>query len=621
MLSNRSVTLSKLGRLGEALESCERALAARPDYADALYNRGNVLFALVRPEEAVASFEAALRLEPRLVDAWNNLGLALFVQQKYPEAIATYDRALALDPAHLQALHNRASALAGLESYDEALTACDKVLSLAPDHVDTLNTRGIVLGKLKRHQEALDSYDRALALAPDRIDIEANRGTTLIELDRLEDAVASFETVFASNPDHVIALINCANALVRINRAAEALAKYDRALELNPGNSGAISGGGVALTILDRLDEALARHDEALCIEPDLIPAHVNRGNTLVCMARHGEAVVSYGNALALEPEHVDANFNSAVTRLCLGDFEKGWKQYEYRWKRKGIAWQPWEFTQPIWRGDEDVSGKTIFLLAEQGLGDTINFVRYAPLLAARGAKVILGVQKPLKDLACTVPGISGVLVDGQQLPDFDLHCPMLGLPIAFRTDLASIPANVPYLQPYHGRLDAWRSRMPQTGRMRVGIVWSGNSGHANDRKRSIALERFAAVLSAPEIDFISVQKDVSEAQAAILDAHGVLQLGQHFTDFADTAAVVAMLDLLVAVDTSVAHLAGAMGKAVALLLPFSPDWRWLMHRSDSPWYPSMRLYRQPAFGDWDTPLQLLRQELTDVASRAGKRP
>ena len=267
------------------------------------------------------------------------------------------------------------------------------------------------------------------------------------------------------------------------------------------------------------------------------------------------------------------------------------------------------------------MGGKTIFLVAEQGLGDTINFVRYAPLLVARGAKVILGVQKPLEDLACTVPGISGVLVDGEKLPDFDLHCPMLGLPIAFKTDLASIPANIPYLQPYHGRLETWRVRLPQTGRMRVGIVWAGNSAHVNDRKRSIALERFAAILSAPGIDFISVQKDVSAAQSAILDAHGVLQLGQHFTDFADTAAVVAMLDLLVAVDTSVAHLAGAMGKAVALLLPFSPDWRWLLNRSDSPWYPSMRLFRQPAFGDWETPLQLLRQELSDAASRPGRQP
>jgi hypothetical protein len=332
------------------------------------------------------------------------------------------------------------------------------------------------------------------------------------------------------------------------------------------------------------------------------------------------EALASYDKALALEPEHVEANFNAAVTRLCIGDFEAGWKQYEYRWKKKGIAWQPWEFKQPVWRGEEDLEGKTILLLAEQGLGDTLNFVRYAPLVAARGAKVILGVQKPLKEIVCTVPGISAVLTDGEPLPDFDLHCPLLGLPIAFKTDLATIPANIPYLSPYQERLDKWRDRLPQNGRMRVGIVWSGNSSHLNDHHRSIPLERFAALLSVPGIDFVSVQKDVSSAQADILDKHGVLELGRQFEDFADTAAVVAMLDLLITVDTSVAHVAGGMGKAVALLLPFAPDWRWLLHRTDTPWYPSMRLFRQTAIADWDPPLDQLRQELTDAAQRRAAR-
>ncbi len=259
-------------------------------------------------------------------------------------------------------------------------------------------------------------------------------------------------------------------------------------------------------------------------------------------------------------------------------------------------------------------------MVAEQGLGDTIHFVRYAPLIAARGAKVILAVQKPLKELACTVPDISGVFTDGDRLPDFDLHCPMLSVPIAFKTDLATIPADIPYLRPYQERIEKWRARVPDNGRMRVGIVWAGSSGHTKDRSRSIPLERFARILAVPDIDFISVQKDVSQAQAALLDAHGVVQLGQQFEDFADTAAVVAMLDLLVAVDTSVAHLAGAMGKAVALLLPFAPDWRWLLHRTDSPWYPSMRLFRQAAVADWDTPLEQLRQELSDAASRRSRK-
>ena len=233
-------------------------------------------------------------------------------------------------------------------------------------------------------------------------------------------------------------------------------------------------------------------------------------------------------------------------------------------------------------------------------MGDTLNFVRYVPLVAARGARVILGVQHPLKSIAPTVPGVAQVFSDGETLPDFDFYCPLLSLPLAFDTELETHPVNIPYIRPYEERLAKWRGRMPDNGRLRVGICWAGSSMHLNDRNRSMPLERFAPLFSVPGIDFVSVQKEVSAAQAAILREHGVVQLGQEFKDFADTAAVVAMLDLLITVDTSVAHLAGAMGKAVALLVPFCPDFRWLLDRTDSPWYPTMRLFRQPAIGDWN---------------------
>ena len=309
------------------------------------------------------------------------------------------------------------------------------------------------------------------------------------------------------------------------------------------------------------------------------------------------QALASYAEALALEPDNVDANFNAAVTRLCMGDYRGGWKQYEHRWKRKDLAVQRDAYSQPIWDGEQDLNGKMVLLHAEQGLGDTIQFVRYAPLAAARGATVLLAVQPPLKILMCSVPGISGVFTDGETLPNFDLRCPLLSLPLAFGTELATVPANIPYLRPLEERLVKWRQRMPASGRLRVGLCWAGNGVHLNDRNRSIPLERFANLVSVPNLEFFSVQKDVNEAQAALLRDYGVIQLGQEFADFADTAAVVAMLDLLISVDTSVAHLAGAMGKAVALLLPFSPDFRWLLNRNDSPWYPTHAAV--PADLDW----------------------
>jgi tetratricopeptide (TPR) repeat protein len=475
-----------------------------------------------------------------------------------------------------------------------------------------------VLTKLRRFPEALASYDAALAAAPDRVDIEVNRGTVLLELDRFDEALASFDQALERDPDNVAALINRGNACIKDKRFAEALRSYDSALALEPDQVGALTDRCVALAEMDRFDEALASADQAVRVGPHVVAAHVNRGNALMKLARLEEALASYDEALTLDPEQVDANFNASLARLCLGDFQAGWKQYEYRWKKK--EFQRREYSRPMWRGERDIEGKTILLVHEQGLGDTIQFVRYAPLIADLGAKVIVGVQPPVKAVIATVAGITQIVADGEVLPEFDLFCPMLNLPMALGTEIATIPANIPYIWPFTERLAKWRDRFVDDDRVRVGICWAGNSAHLNDRNRSIALERLVKVLSVPGIDFVSIQKDVSEAQVELLRAHGVRQLGQEFQDFSDTAAVVALLDLVVAVDTSVAHLAGAMGKAVALLIPFSPDWRWLLDRTDSPWYPTMRIFRQDAVGDWDGPLERLREELIGVARRGARR-
>jgi hypothetical protein len=306
---------------------------------------------------------------------------------------------------------------------------------------------------------------------------------------------------------------------------------------------------------------------------------------------------------------------------LCLGDYRDGWRQYEYRWENKGLKMERRQYPQPVWRGDDDLQGKTILLHAEQGSGDSLQFVRYAPMVAARGATVLLAVPPALRLLMMTVPGVAQVLTDGDPTPAFDLHCPLLSLPLAFGTELATVPRNIPYLWPIPGSVDVWRPRVPDNGRLRVGICWAGNPDHVNDRNRSMALKHLTPVLSLPAIDFFSVQKEVSDSDAAILRDHGVRPLGGEFKDFADTAAAIALLDLVIAVDTSVAHLAGAMGKVVALMVPFSPDWRWLLDRTDSVWYPTMRIFRQAALQDWSDPVERLRQELAEAAERRLARP
>ena len=581
-----------------------------------LYNRGNALLVLGRIEDARASFAAAVELDPTRLDALNNLGLAYAALKQPSEALGCYDRALTVDPKDLSTLHNRANALLGLNRLDEALAGFDDVLSLDAEHVDSLNARGVVLAKLERRDEALKSYDAALAIVPERADVLINRGLTLSEMERMTEALESFDKVLAKEPKHVAGLINRGNASIKLKRPVEALEYYEAALAIEPDHAAGLTDRGIALTLLDRFDEALVCHDRAVSLQPNLVAAHINRGNTYGCIARYEDALKGYVDALALEPDHTEAHFNAALTRLCLGDFRGGWEEYEYRWKKKNIRWHPWEFSQRQWDGKEDLQGKTIMLVAEQGMGDTLQFIRYAPLVAARGAKVVAAIQRPIKKVVATVPGISIVCSEGDVVPDFDLYCPLLTLPRWFETDLESIPTAIPYMLPYPEDIRRWSGRLPQNGRMRVGIVWAGNAAHGNDRNRSIALERFAPLFSVPGVDFISVQREVSVEHAEVLDAHGILRLGHEFADFTDTAAVVAMLDLLISVDTSVAHLAGAMGKPVALLVPFSPDWRWLLDKTDSRWYPSMRLFRQSAPDDWEGVVERVRQELADAVQR-----
>ncbi len=609
----QALTLHRAGRLDEADRIYNAILAANPRDFEALHLSGVLKHQQGRSIDALRLVAAALQAKPGSADALVNYGVILETLRRHEEALASFDRALALG-CNEAALHfNRGNVLNTIGRYADALASYDAALALAPGLSDAHYHRGNTLVALDRYAEALASYDRALAFAPERADIHANRGAVLLELDRGDAALACLNQAVALDPGNIAALNNRGNALVKLERYAEALASYDEALALCPDHADALSNRGLALCELGRYDEALAHYAQALRVAPDFIPAHLKRGNTLAKLARMEEALASFTKAVALEPTNAEANFNAALARLCLGDFGAGWKQYEFRWQRKTCAVARPNFPRPLWRGETDLHGRTILLTAEQGLGDAIQFVRYAPLVAALGAKVLLAVHRPLKALAQSVPGVAQVAADNETLPAFDLYCPLPSLPLAFGTELSTIPAEVPYLWPQQQRIAKWREKLPQTGRLRIGICWAGNRDHPNDRRRSIPLERFAAILATSGVDFVSLQKELSEAEAAILREHGVTQLGREFADLSDTAAVVAMLDLVIAVDTSVAHLAGAMAKAVALLVPFAPDFRWLLERTDSRWYPTMRLFRQSALDDWQGPLQRVRDELADL--------
>jgi tetratricopeptide (TPR) repeat protein len=386
-----------------------------------------------------------------------------------------------------------------------------------------------------------------------------------------------------------------------------------RALALEPRNAEVLSNRGAALRNLDRPLDALADYDRAIAAAPAHAPAHTNRGVALAALNRFAEAREAYDRALALAPADARALFNRALARLVQGDLAGGFRDHEARWTGSDTQRGARELGAAQWAG-EDIAGRTILLHAEQGLGDAIQFARYVPIVAARGASVLLEVHAALVPLLAGLEGAARTIERGAALPRFDVQCPLMSLPLAFGTTLESIPSAVPYLRAPPGHVDRWRARLGTAARPRVGLAWSGSLTLKNDRNRSIALERFARIREL-DLDFVALQKDVREGDRTALGSGPPLAtFAEALADFRDTAALVDLVDLVVTVDTSIAHLAGAMAKPVWLLLPFSPDWRWLLGRADSPWYPTMRLWRQPQPGDWDAVLGGVESGLRQLA-------
>jgi tetratricopeptide (TPR) repeat protein len=577
--NQRGLALQRLKRLEEALASYDRALSVWQDHAEALCNRGAALYELTRFDEALASYDRAISVRPHYAEAFCYRGAALLQLKRLEEALASYDCALAIQPAFVEALSDRGNALVELRRFDEALVSYDRALAIQPDHAQTLCNRGVALCELKQPDEALASCDRALGLALDSAELHHNRGNALLALKRFDEALASFERALALCPDH----------------------------------AGAHTNRAIALHELMRLEEALASHERAAALQPDSAITQSNRGLALYHLKRFEEAVASYQRALALQPDLPHAHYHEGHYRLLTGDLPIGWEKLEWRWKLEPIKSNQRGFVQPQWSGSQEIAGKTVLLHTADGFGDTIQFARYAPLVAARGARVIVEVLKPQLELMRTLTGVTQVLAQGEPLPDFDLHCTFLSLPRAFRTGLATIPSETPYLRAAAPMAEQWNARLGGRNRPRIGIAWSGNPIHHDDRKRSIGLSPFLTLLAGIDATFVSLHRDVRPADATVLkERSDILHFGEELKDYAETAALIANLDLVVSVDTSVAHLAGALAKPVWILLPFMPDWRWLLDREDSPWYPTARLFRQDATRAWNGVVPRVRAALHD---------
>jgi len=613
------------GTIDEARKLYERVLRIEPREPNALHLLGLLLCTSGETKRGVELMRRAIAVQPEFPEALSNLGSALEGMGRKEEALASFDKALAIEPGYAAALYNRGNVLLKLGRNEEALADFDRALTLRPYDAEAMNNRGIALQGLGRLEEALASYRNAVTAKPDFAGALINLGNALKERGSHEPAVASFDRALALKPDNAEALKTRGDALSELGRDEEALISFDRALAMRPDYFEALNNRGNTLMDLGRYREALASFDRALAIEPGNAEALYNRANALRTIGSIDEAVTSYRRALAIDPDNADARFNKSLCHLVSGDFERGWEEYEWRWRIDQMRDANRNFAEPLWLGKEELVGRTILLHAEQGFGDTLQFCRYVPLVAERGATVILEVPEGLDELLRSLSGIAQIVIRGRPLPAFDVHCPLMSLPLAFGTRLETIPAEIPYLRADAQRAAKWRERVARLGGLKLGLVWAGNarSGQLRvnrvDRRRSMRLDQLSELATVAGVTFVSLQKGEPAAQARTWrSGSGLVDWTEELSDFADTAALIEALDLIISVDTSVAHLAGALGKQVWLLSRYDHCWRWLTSREDSPWYPTMRLFTQASPGDWAGVMTRVSAELRRMVVPAG---
>ncbi len=580
----QGLTLHQQGRLAEAERLYEEALRQAPDNFAVLHLLGVIALQTGRAQRGVDLIAQAIKLNPNIAGIHSNLGNGLKDLGRFSEALASFDKAIALQP----------------------------------DYAEAYNNRGIVLQDLKRLDEALASFDKAIALNPNYAEAYNNRGVALHQRERLADALASFDKAIALNPNYAEAYSNRGNMLKDLSRLDEALASCDRAIALNPNYATAYYNRGIVLQDMMRFDDALASFGRAIALRPHYPEAYNNRGAVLQELKRVDEAVAAFEKAIELKPDFAEAYNNLSLCLLLMGRFDQGWRLYEWRKKLEDPFGNRF-FSKPAWLRNEDISSKTLFLHWEQGLGDTIQFCRYGKLLKARGINVVMSVQQPLHRLLQQMASDVTIINENEVPAEFDYHCPLMSLPLAFGTTLQTIPSEQRYLVADRQLSSTWQGRLPPPTKPRVGIAWSGNTKHKNDRNRSIDLRTFAPLLSV-DAHWISLQKEIRQGDAAVLgETRQLFHFGEALTDFADTAALIDHLDLVITIDTSVAHLAGAMGKPVWILLPYNCDGRWLLDRDDSPWYPSVRLFRQDSARSWPKVIAAVQTALHDrIQNRRG---
>lgn len=646
---NLAKALSDSGNDKEALEHHKKAVALAPNNPEAWLNYGKSVFNLGRYDDALLYYDRALNLNLNSYEAWINKGLVLHTLERFTESYQAFKRALSINPNHFEALNSLGISLHALGRYDEALSEYDKALSISPDYWNALINKGITLHSLKLFDDALLSYDAALSLNPNLSQAWFNRGLVFFSQNDYDEALSNFEKALSFNPNYYEALNNKGLVLKHKKRYSKALELFELAIKNHPNRYDAHSNltgllyevkeyhlamiqCNIALSLkpnfyepynhrgliylgLNQHNEAIKNFDIALGFDPKNHEVWNNRGFTLHQLNRNIEAIDHFNKALSFKPDYHDALWNKSIALLIEGNYEEGLPLYESRWKSENVLMRIGglrKFNAPLWLGHGSLKNKTIFIYSEQGLGDFIQLCRYIHLLDKEGANIILEVPNALIKLLENLKNICQIICQGDELPFYDYHCPILSLPLAFKTTLKSIPRIPNYLNLdiNHQMIQQWDARLGFSKKHRIGLVWSGNISHHNDHNRSIPLKNILNYLP-EQLDYVSLQKEIRSSDQSILASNPhIFNFSNDLKDFTDTAALIQCLDLVITVDTSVAHLAGALDIKTLLLLPYAPDWRWLLNREDSPWYPSMKLYRQKEIGNWDTVLNQVAFDL-----------
>jgi Flp pilus assembly protein TadD len=589
------------GNVNRAVELIERAVAIDSSDAEYFNNLAEAYRRAGRLEKSAESARRAIALSSEFAQAYSNLGFVLREMGKLSEAVAACKRAVELRPGFSEAHDSLARVYHAMGRQNDSIASFRRAVQCKPDEPVTHNNLAGALASAGQVEDAISEYRLALRLWPGFAEAHNNLGCALAD-QNLPEAISEFEQAIKLRPNYPEAFNNLSIALLQDGKLEPALAAAQTSLQQRPDFVAALNNLGIALNYLGRTEESLKTLRRALELNPKFAETHCNLGISLTDAGRNNEAIVACSEAIRLRPNFPQAHLNIAICRLRKGEMQKAWPDYEWRLKTKSPV--PFRaFVQPQWAG-EALTGKTILVHADGGFGDAIQFVRYAPMIAQRGGRVILECQPELARLFQGITGIEEILTRGQKFPPFDLHCPLMSLPRAFATDLNSIPATGRYLALDSDLQRTWADRLGSPGaRRRIGLRWSGKQNFHKLRNPSIPPQELTPLTQTKDAIFYALQPPEPPSL-------NLVDFSPQLTDFAQTAALIAHLDLVITIDTAVAHLAGALAKPVWLMLPKAADWRWLLNRSDSPWYPTMRLFRQPEFGDWASVVRNISETL-----------